>query len=210
MLLVAPSLAPGVGRSAFDRGANVMAAAEIKRALREDPDNCTLHARLGVLHARRGMYPDALASLEICPGGTEYEASAIAGHANTLRAFGRGDEAAELRMALLLTEGRDDLEVRILLEAATDLKAYGDLEGALDMCWRAVGLQPNGSAIHAQIAEVHWAAGDRDAAEFHTWLATRTGQPRLGAVLMQARFELADGDLIAVAETLERARRMQP
>lgn len=209
-MLVLSALVCVAAGPAFDRGQNLMAAGAIKAALLEDPDNCSLHAQLGILHARRGMFADALASLELCPGGATYEDKAIPAHANTLRAFGRGDEAADLRLSQLLGEPDEDVVLRILLEAAADEQAAGRYDAAYDLCWRALAMHPRGSAVHAQLAELHWALGDAEQAEYHAWVANLSGKPRLSAVLMEARFHLADGDLEAADAALERARRMQP
>ncbi len=180
---------------------------QIRPLNEQNPDDPDFHAILGTAYGRMGLFGDAAAEFAMASGSSYYEEDGLDAHADTLRAFGRGDDAAELRLQRPLSVDGERAELVALLGAIDDLRAAGDLEGAERACWIALSIRPDSGAFHAALADVLLDFGDRDAAEYHLWIGELRGVSAARMLVVEARLAIADGDWGTATEFLMRARK---
>ncbi|MCB9764381.1 MAG: tetratricopeptide repeat protein [Alphaproteobacteria bacterium] len=203
---------PGDGASvAFRKDQFRRASGKLRALLDVHPDNLRAHCMLAMTEARAGFYADAIAGFGLCAGDPLYEVEGISDHADTLRALGHPAEAAALRLSQRVNVEGEDTELPVLLDAALDLRFAGDDVGAEELLVEATGLFPRSSSAHAELAELLFAQGRLDDAEFHLWLADLYGgglSHRTRLVL--GRVQLAEDNLVGANETLTRASNQRP
>jgi len=188
------------------RGQYRLAAQNITRQLEKSPDDIELSAMLGVAWSKMGFSVDALVMFQLCPGASYYEARGLDAHADALRALGRGEAAASLRIQRLLTSDLSEVQqLLILLWAADDLRAAGDYRGALEQVYRAEALFPRSPMVSAVLADIWMDAGDLEQADAALWANTLHGQTSRGASV-RARRAMLDEDFAEASEILEAAR----
>lgn len=191
------------------RGQYRLAVNKALALLARDPDDADLYAVLGVSWSKAGYFPDAAGAFPLSLGSAYYEDQGIEAEADQLRAMGRGREAAALRVQRLLDPSLNlGREVRVWLGMVDDLRAAGDLNGALDVVAMCLAIYPASPMVHATVADVHLDAGDREEADTELILADSLGATMRGHVV-HARTALLDGDLDQAALWLDDARMFQ-
>ena len=77
-------------------------------------------------------------------------------------------------------------------DLGTELKAKGDLEGAIAEFRAALRLQPDNAAAHYDLGRVLWMKGDREAAfeEFHTAYRLAPNEPTIRQIYYDLILEL--------------------
>ena len=102
----------------------------------EDPDNRSLDALQGCVHAVSGRYVEAIDWFERSEGAAYYEAVGIRFHAEALHATGAIAEAVQLRQEFLLFAGASPANLaNTQVEGTGDLialGAYGEAEARAD------------------------------------------------------------------------------
>lgn len=163
------------------------------RLLEQEPNNVEVLTALGIGQARSGYFADALGTLSLCERADLYSDLGLEAHANTLRAFGRGEEAAALRLQRRVEPMAGLQELRLWLYAADDLLAAGDLLGAMEMNLAGMAAEPESGLLLAQHAEILIAMGETDEADFWLWRAGQRGlSQRWLEVEGQRRLSLGD------------------
>jgi tetratricopeptide (TPR) repeat protein len=191
------------------RGTPRLAIERVRSLLDANPDDGDLHAQMGSALVRSGFPSDGLVAMQFGAGSEWYELHSVADHADALRWGGRGREAAELRLSRRLVDG-DAEDVRLLLNAADDLRWTGDPVGAEAILLEALALFPGSSVVHAALADVYLDLGDPDLANFHWLVASETERPPVRVHLVEVRFLRAEGDLPGAEALLETCARAQP
>lgn len=167
------------------------------------PDDPELFAMLGSAWSRLGIYADAAGAFALSAGSAWYLRSGFDDEADTLRAFGKGRQAADLRLEARWDDEKSISELVVLQGAANDLREAGDLEEAEDLALEAFAAYPAAGLAYATLAEVALDMGDRDEAEFNLWCADRRGYSSSALHAVRARIALSDGDF----DTAERESR---
>ena len=191
------------------RGKYRVAVQNISQQLTESPDDPELFALLGVAFARVGFPVDALVAFQLSLGSEYYEDQGLEAHADALRAIGKGEEAARLRLERLMGDNVSQVRaLQILIGAADDLREAGDLDGTLEMLSRAEALYPRSATVFAVRAELYLDIGDIDAADAALRMGKWAGDSsRISTT--EARMLLILGDTTAAHAVLEDARKYQ-
>ncbi len=190
-------------------GTPQMAMGGVRAALEAHPDDDELHAYLGVAHMRAGHYPDALVELALGQNTPYYERDGLQAHANMLRAFGQGRQAAELRLQQLLISDSSGTQINALEGAVYDLRAAGDFEEALAVAERALALMPLSSTSHALMAEVLLDLGEVEEARWHLWLPGMLGYRSVAMDVALARMAVMDGEMVEAEAHMLHAQRLR-
>ncbi len=202
-------------------GAAVLRAIRMKQyrlaniAIRDEldaiPDDADLHALHGLVLSHLGQYVDAASAFQFGLGSRYYERDGLEAHAETLRALGEGARAAELRRQRRLYEGTSDgRDLGLLLGMVDDYRSVGDLAAAEEAAWQALAVYPRSSAAHAFKADLALDRGEFADAEFHLWLAGLSGPPMVRSMLVEARLELALGNLQGATRCIDSALDKNP
>ena len=172
-------------------------------ALEADPDSPEWHALLGIAWSRSGYFADALGAFALSGGSVAYEDLGIEAHAAALRACVGGEAAARLRQERLLSPLSENIEHRIWMNAADDLREVGELDAAEALALQGYAAFPTSSVMLSLLADLALDRGALDEADFYLWRGVQGGGggARLDAVLI--RRALVDGD---VQEALARSQ----
>ncbi len=180
-----------------------------RRAVEADPDNAEAFAALGIAGSRATFFADAVAAFEFAESSQRYWTQGLGAHADALRYTGHGQEAAELRDLLLLDSSTSaDARLTVMLGQVDDLRSVGDYEGAHSAAMAALSYRPNSPAVHAFLADLYLDLWEVDEAAFHLWQA-RDAQENLRYWLVEARFSIYEGNLMAARRATDKALEMR-
>lgn len=201
--------ADGVLRSlrALKMGANEASLVAARRGLVSQPADLDLLALEATGLGRTGRYLQALDAFEFVPGGGIYEQYGLGVHADALRAAGHTRRAAELREERWIAAADDRVELGALLHNIDDWIEVGDLDRAMELSLRAMGMAPDSADVHALHAEVLLALGERDEALYHLMLAS-VGSTR--GLFIRAQLAVWEGDFLSADKDLAIVRRQRP
>lgn len=205
--MLAVGLATPPPMLALGSGQVRVAATALRRALETDPDNADLHARLGIVYSRMGLYADAVEAFRFGLGSGVYEAEGIEHHAEALRGLGRGREAAALRQELLVMVTSEKSELDLRIGAVEDLRVGGALEEAEALARDTAALFPRSNLAHAWLADVLLDQDRLEDAAFELWLIRDHPAQSTRAVLARARLLWLEGDVEAAWAEVEQVRR---
>lgn len=180
---------------ALRSGASRVALAEIRKELKDNPDDADLHAWAGIAASRSGLFSDAITEFELALGSEVYDVHGISAHANALRVVGRGEEAAALREAQIAIQTREDDESQLWLGMVDDYRYAGDYGSAYDAAWKAISLAPGSGLAYAVLADLELDLGHDEEARYDLWIADRLGGNTVRSHVVRARMSIADGDL---------------
>ncbi|MCB9742329.1 MAG: hypothetical protein H6741_25810 [Alphaproteobacteria bacterium] len=206
------ALAFGPPLLAYRSGNVRIAAAALREALEADPDDGDLHARLGITYAMMGEYVDAAPHFTFAQGSGVYEEEGWSYHADTLRALGRGAEAAALRLERLPLLPGEKGQLDALIGATDDLRAAGELEAALELAELNLALHPSSDLARAARLDVEL---DRQGPDVDALLAFMDASYARSTRSLRVRVRLArmDGDLqgaLTLMEGVPRRSLIQP
>lgn len=178
----------------------------LKSTFQANPDDPDAHCMLGIAYENAGRYADAYTSLELGMGSTICDREGLGPMANTLRALGRGDEAARVRLERLLQAEDADTEVTTLLELVDDYRAAGDRLAAWDAAMRAWAIMPRGALVLATLADLAMDDGDIEEAQRLMWLTKWVGDGPPAVRLTSVRLAMVEGDLDRAEQLLVELR----
>jgi uncharacterized protein HemY len=163
-----------------------------EKQLQQNPDSIQAHTMMGITQSRLGLYSDALASFEMSIGD-DSNIHRLEFHADSLRALGRGDEAAGMR-ALLLHDSRTPLSAQVRIRSAMidDYRSIGAYDLAFRTANELLSRHPNAMLSYFMYAELWMDLGDLEEAEFYLWRATWKNIPLRG-LQSEARWLLLKG-----------------
>jgi tetratricopeptide (TPR) repeat protein len=190
---------------AYRTGQPTVAVDALRKKLDDDPDNADDSAMLGAAWARMGRFSDALSELRLGIGSIYYEDDGVGAQADALRAFGKGLDAARLRLQLRVMARDDATEGTILLKAAEDARWGGNPWIAEDYVWEAMSILPYSPLVWAVLADVYLDQGDRDSADFAFWRAQDLGPDVNRVLLVETRMALIDNEPLAARIELDKA-----
>lgn len=188
-----------------------LAHRELLRALEKEGDDVDLIAIFGATLARAGYFGDAAATFPFAAGSDWYEQQGLGDHADALRELGRGDEAAALRLGVLLRADRSaTFDAQVMMEIAEDHLEAGQLGAALEAAERAVAWGPGSPLPYCTLGRVHRALGEPEAAWDALRLADRAADRQVAALeLLRAQLLLDAGlheEAFAALDSLPRGR----
>ncbi len=197
------------GLRAMRRGAWRAAHIRLETELAANPDDLTAQGQLGSAYARAGRYADAIVLFDMAPFGEWYESKGLLDHAHALRALGRGEEAARLRLSTRVTESERSGMVT-LLSAVDDYLDAGRADLAEELALEAVGAFPSSPATHAWLATVYVDQHRLDEGEAELWLADMLGAPSARSLTLRAQLAQDEGDLEEARALLDEAVKLRP
>ncbi len=188
-----------------------LAHRELLRALVKEGDDPDIIAIFGATLARAGFSGDAVATFDFALGSDWYEQQGLGDHADALRELGRGSEAAQLRLGVLMRGERSaTVDAQVMMEIAEDHLSVGDLDEALLLAERAIAWGPASPLPYCALGRVLRARGDTEGAWEALQLADRAADRKVAALeLLRARLLLDEGlyeEAIAALESLPRGR----
>lgn len=211
LLVGAPALAgPSPAAMMFNaRGMVRLAWRAVQDDLVDQPADPDLLAQSGSVLCDMGDFADAIEFFEDSSGAGRFyqRMGGLRDHADALREVGRPLDAAALREeALASTPSKGRLALYQGLIA--DYRAAGDFAGGREAAWMGLAEFPNAANLHAALAELELAAGNRDLAEVHLHTSERL-QPAgvFRAHLLRGRLALLDADYAAVRQHLATLRK---
>lgn len=170
---------------------------DLRTKIESDPANVDYHALLANSLTRMGMFSEAIAEFDEGRGSLYYEEDGIACEADSLRAFGRGREAMELRLQRRIMIKDDYAESLLLLEASEDARLAGDPWTAEDLVIESMSIYPNSAEAWAALAEAWIDQGRIDDAEFAIWRGRQTQIGSLRLFIAEARIDLLNQEPLA-------------
>lgn len=200
-----PIVPPGI-EVALRTGQYRNALPKIRKHLDDNPDDADLHALLGYVYARIGMYGDAQTAFGLSLGSTVYEMICVSRHADTLRYTGDPEQAAQLRRERVLTLRDDNDALPLLMGVVEDLRYAGDFEGAEEALYEAMAMSPGSGVVYAMAADLAMDQGDMEEASYNLWLAALYGQEEQRVKVANARLLMLEGDYEEAQEHLNTRR----
>ncbi len=186
-----------------------LAAEEYRKAIKINPDEPDLFVGLGTKEVEVWQYADGLVDLQLGQLGSIYDKDGLEAHADALRVFGRGREAADLRLSAVWSS-RDRREVRLRADAVADLRAAGKWSEAEEAWLDAYARFPVAPLIHAEGALLYADMGDLATARFHADLAAVSAVIPRRVLLALATVCFLEGDFTNAKAQIAELRSENP
>lgn len=186
------------------RTGHPLQAAEIAgQLLATAPDHVDALVLRATAWSRAGLHGDALGAFALCDSGDAYERYGLDAHANSLRATGRGLEAAALRSEQLVLLADDTALALLYVDLSDDLALLAPTQ-ALEQALIALSSRPGSPQVHAALSERYLELGDSGSARAHA-AASDAITLTLRGLVAQSRVALAEGDAGRAWAILEEA-----